>query len=191
MVALVRTKSFQGTFEGNNYNITGLYLNRPADKYTGLFGFVENGIVRNFSIVDSYFYGYVSTGSLAGDMKDSVAENIYGFNITVDGGQNTGGFVGDSIRGNYSNIHLSEINVTTHVVGYEHTGGLIGETIYGGYIENCSVEGSVKGLESYVGGLVGYSQGEINRSYSTGTVQGDSYVGGLVGIVTSGSSPIG
>ncbi|WP_163360655.1 GLUG motif-containing protein, partial [Klebsiella aerogenes] len=40
---------------------------------------------------------------------------------------------------------------------------------------------------SKVGGLVGYNQGAITRTYATGAVSGSSDVGGLVG----NNSPVG
>ncbi len=43
--------------------------------------------------------------------------------------------------------------------------------------------GNVNGIvdSEYIGGLAGYSDGEISESYATGSASGDSYIGGLLG----------
>ncbi|MDR2558562.1 MAG: hypothetical protein LBC86_03325, partial [Oscillospiraceae bacterium] len=40
---------FTGTFDGNGYKITGLWLNRGEGYYAGLFGLVE-GVIKNLSV---------------------------------------------------------------------------------------------------------------------------------------------
>ncbi|GAC1045481.1 MBG domain-containing protein [Rhizobium sp. No.120] len=57
-----------------------------------------------------------------------------------------------------------------------------------GLISNVGlVGGSVRGVNLYVGALVGYNSGSISNSYSTATVSGGGLVGGLVGRNNSGS----
>ena len=41
------TNRFMGSFNGNGYNITDLYINRSGNTYVGLFGFT-NGANKNF-----------------------------------------------------------------------------------------------------------------------------------------------
>ncbi len=44
---------FIGNFNGNNYTITGLYINRLGGAYVGLFGFIgSEGSVSNLGLVD-------------------------------------------------------------------------------------------------------------------------------------------
>ena len=54
-----------------------------------------------------------------------------------------------------------------------------------GSISNCYVEGGSASGDRYVGGLVGYSDGDIADCYATGSVFGDYSVGGLVGYNTN------
>jgi hypothetical protein len=54
-----------------------------------------------------------------------------------------------------------------------------------GSISNCYVEGGSVAGDSYIGGLVGYSEGDIRDCYATGSVFGDYSVGGLVGYNTN------
>ncbi len=59
--------------------------------------------------------------------------------------------------------------------------GLVGVLDATGTIRNLGVVGGVVSGSSYVGGLVGGSNGTILRSFSSATVTGNDYVGGLVG----------
>ncbi len=38
---------FEGSFDGNNYVITNLAINRPGERYIGLFGYIREAVVRN------------------------------------------------------------------------------------------------------------------------------------------------
>jgi hypothetical protein len=65
-----------------------------------------------------------------------------------------------------------------NVSACSHVGGLVGWNE--GNVSDSYSTGSVTGDED-VGGLVGKSYGTVSNSYSTGSVTGDEYVGGLVG----------
>jgi hypothetical protein len=79
-----------------------------------------------------------------------------------------------------------DCNSSSTVTGREnsdHVGGLIGQLLRGGIIFNCHSTGDVKGEEE-IGGLVGWNNGEIVNSYSTGNLTGEfdaDRLGGLVG----------
>ena len=47
--------AFQGTLDGNNHVISGAYLS--GGYYSGLFGYLNNAVVRNLSLIDSYNTG--------------------------------------------------------------------------------------------------------------------------------------
>lgn len=67
------------------------------------------------------------------------------------------------------------------VYGYDNVGILFGSSMYG-KVENCTVQGTVKG--SYkVGGLGGSfdGYGQIKNSYADANVTGEGTVGGLIG----------
>ena len=64
------------------------------------------------------------------------------------------------------------------VTGRTYVGGLVGQS--DGSIESCYSTGNVSG-DGPVGGLVGESNGTIDSCYSTGDVSGNYNVGGLVG----------
>jgi hypothetical protein len=71
-----------------------------------------------------------------------------------------------------------------YVSGSSYVGGLIGDS--NGTVSNCYSTGSVSG--GYVGGIVGYSEGgTISNCYSTDSVSGGSYAGGIVGLSQGGT----
>jgi len=60
--------------------------------------------------------------------------------------------------------------------------GLFGQLDSGAVVRNLGLtDANMTGSDDYVGGLVGYNNGDVATSYSTGTISGDRYIGGLVG----------
>ncbi|MDA3846224.1 MAG: hypothetical protein PF505_06740, partial [Vallitaleaceae bacterium] len=104
------------------------------------------------------------------------------------------GFFGYIVRAEISNLNLTN----AHVQGYKNCGILVGmahDTAYMYYstIDNCNVQGSVKGYES-IGGLVGSCPYGIIRNCTANiTVEATrvtySYAGGITGL--SGSEYVG
>jgi hypothetical protein len=174
--------SFQGTFDGDNKTISGLYINSNTWVGTGLFGYVSNGgTLKNLKITDSYVKGNRCVGGLVGYIGyiPSLIENS-SFSGTVTGIDRVGGIVGVSYNTEIKNSYFTgEVNGTS-----DYVGGLSGFNI--GVIKD-SYSASIVTGNNYVGGLVsintrGDVQGTINNSYHTGTVTGNNYVGGLMGI---------
>ncbi|KAF5065726.1 S-layer homology domain protein [anaerobic digester metagenome] len=63
---------FKGIFDGNNNEITGLYINRTED-YTGLFGFIEDGTVQNLGLEEVSIVGGNCVGGVAGYINDTAS----------------------------------------------------------------------------------------------------------------------
>jgi hypothetical protein len=81
----------------------------------------------------------------------------------------------DPPQGHVRNLHLRDIVVH----GGNAVGGLVGE-IEAGTITGCSVTGAIRG-DTFVGGLVGLTWGEIKACRAIAEVYGDCDVGGLIG----------
>jgi hypothetical protein len=69
--------------------------------------------------------------------------------------------------------------VNTTVTGYYYVGGLVGYN--NGIVTDSYTTGNVSGIVGMVGGLVGKNTDTVVRSYSTASVSGVVNVGGLVG----------
>jgi hypothetical protein len=168
---------FTGKLDGQGYNITGMYINRPSMNYVGLFGYILKQPIppeiKNIGLKGVNITGSFYVGGLAGFVYGNVS-NSYSTG-SVSGIQYVGGLAGWCAR------TISSSYSTGSVSGSNSVGGLVGYDD-GGRISNSSSTGSVRGIQFYVGGLVGYARvGAILSSYSTGNVSGGSESGGLVG----------
>ena len=68
---------FEGTFEGNNFAIQNLSINRPFDTYVGLFGYVGlNGVIRNLKISGKANVIGLSAVALVAGHNDGTIEKI-------------------------------------------------------------------------------------------------------------------
>ena len=159
------TNSFQGTFDGNDKTITGLYINQTTDN-AGLFGYVSN----------------------AEDVSNAEIKNLTMQNCkVVSTGEYVGNFVGCANNSSISNCSAEDTEVSGASDGY-YVGGIVG-SCNGGTITNCYNTGSVSGYYRF-GGIVGYAGGTtITNCYNTGSVSGSECVGGIVGEV-SGTTTI-
>ena len=76
------SNQFQGTFNGNNHEISGLYIDRNATQ-TGLFGYIgSSGKVKDLE-VSGYVRGGNQTGGIAGRSEGNIENCIN--NCTVTG----------------------------------------------------------------------------------------------------------
>ncbi len=176
------SNTFNGTFNGNSFKINNILINRPSEKYIGLFG-INKGTLKNISLENINITGDQYVGGLVGSMG-SDAISLYGSVVNsytsgnVSGNQYVGGLAGAS-PGNYLQISKSYSSSSVH--GNWGVGGLVG-MMYGS-ISDCYAAGNVTGNSESkrIGGLVGEPYGSITNSYSYGFVSGTNDVGGLLG----------
>ncbi len=191
---------FSGSYNGNGYQISNLYINRPSVGYVGLFGWIDYGgtitnlgitninvkghhstgglvgiISHNASVSNCYSIGYVTAtetnaGILAGSNSNNISNSYSSGNVTGKG--YIGGLVGEN-NSNVSNSYSSG-----NVTGTYYLGGLIGNN--SGAVSNSYSVGTASGSNE-IGGLIGYNSGAVSNSYSVGTASGSSYIGGLIG----------
>lgn len=64
--------------------------------------------------------------------------------------------------------------------------GLFGHVGLAGIVDAVGVVNASVAADSYVGCLVGWNEGAVSNSYSSGSVTGDLSVGGLVGVANQG-----
>ena len=174
--------AFNTSFEGNNYTLDNLFINRSTTDYIGLFGYTQsNSIVRNIGLRNVSVTGNHFVGGLVGSNNGGTISQSYATGA-VTGAYNVGGLVGWHNGGT-----ISQSYATGAVAGAYNVGGLVGVNWYGGTISQSYATGAVTGTQ-FVGGLVGYNyNGTINESFATGSVTGRAYsVGGLVGVNDNG-----
>ena len=110
---------FSGNYNGQNYTITGLYINRPSTDYVGMFGYSTDGAISNLKLENVNITGNDRVGGLIGYSSDDVT-NVH-VSGSINGNDNIGGLVGFTPRGDKTNCS-SNSNVT----GNDHVGGLVG-----------------------------------------------------------------
>lgn len=152
---------FTGKFDGLDYNIFNLNINRGTEDNVGLFGVVGSGaVINNVTLVGGSITGHNYVGSLAGAVRDGASISNITNSAKVNGSTSVGGIIGQS--GNYSPSGKNE----------------------GASLENLINTGTVTGNTNNIGGLVGNMQNGTlgGTSYNLGAVTAKGYnVGGLVG----------
>ena len=183
-------RRYTSIFEGNDYTISNLYIDRSSDSEVGLFGVVgSSGKVRNIGVEGGTVVGDYSIGCLAGSNFGAIQGCYSTSDATTPGGS---GSVGSLVGRNFTSATITACYATGTVVseGFNaNAGGLVGENK--GEIRACYATGSVTGtvvgftgtVSMRTGGLVGSNyNGTIRASYATGTVNGIGVIGGLVGL---------
>ncbi len=90
-------KGFAGTLDGGNFSVIGLYVNSESP-YSGLFGCVYNGCVKNLKIQNAYVEGTLYSAGLAGyvkaQKKNAEIAGCTAENSKIYGTNNVGGICG-------------------------------------------------------------------------------------------------
>ena len=191
---------FKGSFDGNDYTISGLNISgtigRTSDEkgasYAGLIGYLASGSsVTDLMIDASTITGNQYTGAIAGYNEGSIKNCQLDKKGIVNGATYTGGLVG------YSTQPLSSLRNRGTVVGKVNTGGVAGYLSTAGVaLLYCQNEGSVDGYEKtggVVGSVISSSDGAstVRECYNKGEVKTDSYnAGGIAGFVGGESGTI-
>ena len=160
---------FSGSFNGQQFTISGLFINRSSSANIGLFGYFQEAEIMNLTLDSFNIEGEVNVGGLVGFVSSAGSEitKIYNVNITncnIKGTSIVGGMVGEMRAGSINNCQLSgSISGSYNIIG-----GLVGQTstAYGSVIKNSVVTVEISGL-SYVGGLVGINKTVIKNCETT------------------------
>ncbi len=167
---------FEGTYDGQGFTITGLYINRPESNYAGLFGDVTNAELNNIKMESLNISAYGFVGGLVG----SVYENTTISGCTLSGTVTcSDALAGGIIGGVYVDAIISNCSSSVNVQNGTSIGGLAGR--FYGQITDCHASGSVNATTDNVGGLIGTNHGQVTRCSATGAVSGQDYLGGLIG----------
>ncbi len=203
----VFTQPFTGSYNGNGFEISNLYINRNAPEkvrgiisyrdYVGLFGLIEGAFIQNVNLTNVSITGGDSAGALIGMAvtgyenrgQDEIAPKV--FNCTSSGTITDSRLAGGLIGKSEACINNSHSSCT--LLNIDRAGGLIGEQYFTS-ITNSSSTGSIETSGVCAGGLIGilygdnvincYSTGELTMeaSLNPGEPQVQQICGGLIGI---------
>ncbi len=179
---------FTGKFDGLDYNIFNLNINRADETNVGLFGVVgDKAVINNVTLVGGSIIGQNNVGALAGSVENDAQISNITNSASVTGKYNVGGIAGSSGSASWTGlINTGTINAEKNNDEESNAGGLIG-SMNGGTLGGASYNlGSVTGSGSNVGGLVGHAYASklgdgTNLIYNRLDVTGAYNVGGIVG----------
>ena len=182
------SQPYTGTFDGNNYTITGLKIDQSGTDYVGLIGHLgSGGKVQDVTLTNINVSGANCVGGIAGQTDGTVENCSVNGTVTGKGFTDTGGIAGS----NYGTI--SGCSAEGTVTGSVNVGGIAGGSYLGVTIEGCHSTAAVSGISS-VGGVLGNlgNNSFLMACYSTGNVTatityGYAHVGGVVGINGQGT----
>ncbi len=186
------SKTFSGTFDGNNNTIKGLTITQmpegaSADYAFGLFGVVDGGTIKNLNLTDVNIN--LPSSECASGVVGLLVNGGTVENVTVSGnvtaGRGNAGIVGRMTVSGTIKDCVNEATIVGMLSG-GNTAGIVGAAYYTAEgkemtIENCTNNGAVTGLYG-VGGIVGLSAAKVSGCENYGAITGNgASVGGIVG----------
>ncbi len=155
-------RRFRGAYDGDGFEITGLYINRPDSDYIGLFASLEDAEISNVRLSNVDITGRGHVGALAGRSERD-----------------------EDHQGTIEDVYVSGSLFARSF----YLGGILGAA-YGEYITGCEVDVTLEGDFGNglmnLGGMIGHLDGTITQSTSSGQIIANTgSVGGLIGRTSS------
>jgi hypothetical protein len=197
---------FTGTFDGQGYEISHLFIDRSGTDSIGLFSRAYGANISNTNLIDVSVIANRYVGAMVGIIGSNTVINNCSSSGFINGSfYETGGLIGYSAA-TINNSHSSAIvrqtgtgfstggllgassggttlnsYSTGTVIGYQRAGGLIGTFSSSSFVDNCYSSANVTG-QNGMGGIIGHGYGGVvNNSYFTGTVTNTgSYTAGII-----------
>lgn len=186
------TGAFTGNFDGNGFELTNLYIDRPAESWVGLFQNIDDS-----SVTDVVFSGAIVTGDnaggvLAGAINDTDVTGVRIKNSQVHGVKEVGLLSGRAFGiGNT----ISNINVQGDVTATHYAAGVVGWFnadlyLYGAnklYLSDIISQVTVESLD-YTGCISGIGRGAVatNLVANCSSITGQNFVGSAFGSLEKG-----
>lgn len=188
-IGIDSTYVFSGVFDGNNHTITGLNYSTTSNTYSGLFGYIKTGGVKDLTIEGSV-NGISRVGMLAGCIFDSALYNckVIGEVKRIGSGSYgyVGGLVGSALHSVIINC-VAETDITVDFgsssIYYSAVGGIVGAASTSGSDPMCILNSycigdiNVNGNNYYstyenyyVGGIAGYLKDDAANNYYFGEI---------------------
>ncbi|QCC53885.1 hypothetical protein DV706_04895 [Natronorubrum bangense] len=210
--------SFDGTFDGNGNLIEGLYIDRPDERFVGLFGATghttnidpvgSGSTIENVRLADVDVHGQQHVGALVGQAGGKVIQSRSEGRVEAEE-QLVGGLVGDGVHASLDNELVAEGTViggpNRDGMNGEGIGGLVGRSTFQtevsvGYTQNMMVIADGEKYtqfgsspdRSHAGGLIGtssYRDSTFEQMYTITNAEGfDGATGAVVGTILGGAS---
>ena len=197
--------TFTGQFNGLGHKLEGIVINGDANReLVGLFAAVNDDAglasISNLNLVSMAVTGASRIGKsyMIGGVVGQLGENAVLQNVFVSGAVkgsgtfNIGGLAGEaSGQINHSGVDITVEPVTTSSQSVRNVGGLVGVGYGPSVISNSVARGRMLGgmmISSQsiigsgtVGGIIGFTAGQVLSSHAYATVLGGQEIGGIAG----------
>lgn len=171
---------FKGVLDGRGIGFVDLvYNSSESTGYSGLFGVIDGGTVKNLRLARCTFTGGTYSGAIVGYLKDGLIDNCFVTTCTVTTGNASsvaaGGVAGWAAKGTINDCKvyygtgttISGVSTATGTAGASNVGGIVGLAGTGGAvtISSCLVTGvpllsKLSETERlYAGGILGNRNG--------------------------------
>ena len=188
-----QSRAFNGTFDGNGYDIRGLEVKNANDsgKSYGLFGYIGSaGVVKDIALGGIQISGSVGRmGGIAGVNAGKIESVIMEGTLGILGSNYLGGAVGINLSsGTIANVYInaapggldSTFSITSNETPASATdmfyiGGIAGSndgTIYDSAVGRMLSVGGPSGI----GGIAGHSTGTIAGTYVEGNITTNKWI---------------
>ena len=179
---------FTGIYNGSNYAIENLYINRSGEDYVGLFASIadeaklNNILLKDFEIKGKDYVAAIAASQIIGTQGASISSCT----AILDNYTSYGGVYGDSYVGGIMGYSNKTITIEKSTFGGlvkssyaepEYVGGIAAYVTNSSIIKNCNIIGYGSNSYSkivcddesntpytmYVGGLVGYAEATVTN----------------------------
>lgn len=156
--------SFTGSFNGNAYSLSNLYINRAGIDYQGLFGKCQNAEIKNLNLINANVTGRDYCALLNGYQSNGINFESCTVQGSINGRDYCGGLAGYNDQ---TNITQSWANISNN--GSTYLGALCGYD-HQSVISQTYSKGSVI-AEATAGGFIGkLMNSQISNSYNRANV---------------------
>jgi hypothetical protein len=179
---------FTGTFDGQNYNITDLSINRSSTSYVGLFGYTNlDASIYDVSLLNVNVTGYEYVGSLVGYSYNTSVTNCHMTGNVSSNYYRLGGLIGQTTYGNVTGCS-ADVELTSLTSDSILIGGLIGQIYTRTVVADCEANIFYNGstgetVGGFAGGIHYYST--TNNCSASGEIIGLNSLGGFVGAINN------
>jgi hypothetical protein len=187
------SNKFTGSYDGQGYSISNLYIKRDTDEYVGFFGYLSGATITDLNISGANITGgkYIGMLSAYADSQTNIAHVVVSGNIRgnlYDSESVVGGLIGwfsgtqGSVDNAYANVNAHYVDYTNHTSFYG--GGLFGvlesecrnSQATGSLVLNNDYEGNV-----HAGGFAGSIRGQVSNCSTTTYMEiSDTYMNQFV-----------
>ncbi len=188
-----RENAFSGTFDGQEFSISGIRISDPDGFDKAIFSRVVEGTVKNLVVSDCRIEARNGIGGIVAQLEGKIENCQVGSDVTLTGNMYVGGIAAGShsgvITGCTSAATITGTNNSDQKASY--LGGIAGATLAGSTLTDNLFLGTIGGdLNEYIGAITGYDDGGntfTNNAYTCEDYKGVGTAGSITGTDVAGT----